>query len=264
MYHPPPEERPPSGLRAPPLTWSGGCTSERPRIPDRRTVRLALSRRFLSGSLLLGDPQAFEGAAGLRCPSPRQSFPAAGALHPGRGNFHRARSPALRSTERGASRLQRRLLQSLGTAASLPARLWGTKQAGVARLRRVAYIRPSSRLFCSPSLSLGLHIANLPIPPAAADRVQRGPAAAVAAAAASSIPRRMSGRAAQASPGAPWPRTGPEGLCTRSGGKRAGLPASPAVSALRGPEAEEAPAATALKRRPGGCCYPTPPYAGRL
>lgn len=37
---------------------------------------------------------------------------------------------------------------------------------------------------------------------------------------------------------------------------------SPAASALRGPEAEETPAATALKRRPGGCCYPTPPTPG--
>lgn len=167
-----------------------------------------MSLRFSSAR----DPQAFEGAAGLRCPNPRQSFPAAGALHPGRGNFHRARSPALRSTERGASRLQRRLLQSLGTAASLPVlgheagrrrQCWGG----------AAYTRPSSRLFCSPSLSLGLHAANLPISPAAAaDRVPRGPAAA----AASSITRRMSGRAAQASPGAPRPRTGPEGFCTRS------------------------------------------------
>lgn len=192
---------------APRRTWSGGCASERPQIPDRRTVRLALSSVSLRFSSARG-PQAFEGAAGLRCPSPRQSFPAAGALHPGRGNFHRARSPALRSTERGASRLQRRLLRSLGTAASLQAL---GHEAGRRRQWGVAYIRPSSRLFCSPSLSLGLHVANLPIPPAAADRVQRGPAAA----AASSITRRMSWRAAQASPGAPWPRTGP-GLCTPS------------------------------------------------
>lgn len=75
----------------------------------------------------------------------------------------------------------------------------------------MTYIRPSSRLICAPSLALGLHTANLPIPPAAADGVQRGPAAV----AAPSITRRMSGRAAQASPGAPWPRTGPDGLYTR-------------------------------------------------
>lgn len=152
---------------APRRTWSGGCASERPQIPDRRTVRLALSSVSLRFSSARG-PQAFEGAARLRCPSPRQSFPAAGALHPGRGNFHRARSPALRSTERGASRLQRRLLRSLGTAASLQAL---GHEAGRRRQWGVAYIRPSSRLFCSPSLSLGLHVANLPIPPAAADRV---------------------------------------------------------------------------------------------
>lgn len=84
----------------------------------------------------------------------------------------------------------------------------------------MAYLRPSSRLFYFPSLSLGLHVANLPIPPAPADRVQRGPAAA----AASSITRRMSGRAAQASLGAPWPRTGPEGLCTRSWRQKSGTP----------------------------------------
>lgn len=197
-----PAPRAGSPMAAAPRTWSGGCASERPRIPDRRTVRLALSSVSLRFSSARG-PQAFEAAAGLRRPSPRQSFPAAGALHPGRGNFHRARSPALRSTERGASRLQRRLLQSLGTAASLPAL---GHEAGRRRQWGVAYLCPSSRLFCSPSCSLGLHIANLPIPPAVANRVQSGPAAA----AASSITRRMSGRAARASPGAPWPQTGPE------------------------------------------------------
>lgn len=212
----------PSGLQAPPLTWSGGCALERPRIPDRQTVRLALSSVSLRFSSARGS-QAFEGAAGLRCPIPRQSFPAAGALHSGRGNFHRARSPALRSTERGASRLRRRLLRSLGTAASLPAL---GHEAGRRRQWGVAYIRPSSRLFCSPWLSLGLHVANLPIPPAAADRVQRGPAAA----AASSITRRMSGRADQASPGAPWPRTGPEGLCTPSWRQKRGTHPHPRVS----------------------------------
>lgn len=104
---------------APRRTWSGGCAPERPRISDRRTVQLALSSvsvRFSSA----GGPQAFKGAEGLRCPSPRQSFPAAGALQLGRGNFHRAQNPAVRSSERGASRLQRRLLESLGTAAFLP------------------------------------------------------------------------------------------------------------------------------------------------
>lgn len=92
----------------PPLTWSSGCAPERPRISDRRTVRLALSSVSVRYSSA-GGPQAFEGAAGLRCPSPRQSFPAAGALQLRRGNFHRAQSPALHSTERGASRLQRRI-----------------------------------------------------------------------------------------------------------------------------------------------------------
>lgn len=91
---------------APRRIWSSGCAPERPRISDRRTVRLALSLVSVRFSLAWG-PQAFEGAAGLRYPSPRQSFPAAGALQLRRGNFHRAQNPALHSTERGASRLQR-------------------------------------------------------------------------------------------------------------------------------------------------------------
>lgn len=124
----------------------------------------------------------------------------------------------------------------------------------------MAYIRPSSRLFCSSSLSLGLHIVNLPIPPAAADRVQRGPAAA----AASSITRRMSGWATQASPGAPWPRTGPEGLCTRSWRQKRGTLCVtgrffPTRSRGRGN-----PRRDRTKAAPGRMLLPDSPYAGRL
>ncbi|MEJ1285656.1 hypothetical protein NN561_016653 [Cricetulus griseus] len=253
---PPPEYRPPSGLRAPPLTWRRGCAPERPRISDRRTVRLALSSvsgRFSSA----GGPQAFEGAVGLRCPSPRQSFPAAGALQLGRGNFHWARSPAVRSTERGASRLQRRLLESLGTAASLPV---PGHEAGWRRRCWMAQIRPSSRLIDSPSLALGLHAANLPIPPAAlAVRVQRGPAQRPLLPSPGGCPDRRLRRA---------PALRGRGLAQKDPGHVAGgkkerdPPPAPAASAQRDPEAEEAPAAAALKRRPGGCCYPTPPTPG--
>lgn len=126
----------------------------------------------------------------------------------------------------------------------------------------MAYLRPSSRLFCFPSLSLGLHVANLPIPPAPADRVQRGPAAA----AASSITRRMSGRAAQASPGAPWPRTGPEGLCTRSWRQKSGTP-TPRVTGQFCPTRSRgrgSPRRGRTEAAPGRMLLPDSPYAGRL
>lgn len=56
-----------------------------------------------------------------------------------------------------------------------------------------------------------------------------------------------------------WPRKNPGHVALS---KRAGPSPAPIASALRSPEVEEAPAATALKRRPGGCCYPTPPTPG--
>jgi translation initiation factor IF-2 len=139
----------------------------------------------------------------------------------------------------------------------------------------VAYTGPSSRPRGSLSLAPGLRTANLSLSPAAAaaaDGAQHKPAGAAVAAA--SITGRMPGRAAQASPAAPWPRTGPQGPCTSSCRQRSpgpqrspGRPAPGARSfwPTRDPggavptAAAAATAAAARKRLPGGGCSPTPP-----
>ena len=58
-------------------------------------TRSSISRELFSA----WDPRASEGAARIGSPSLGQTFWAADALRLGKGNFHRARSPALCSAE---------------------------------------------------------------------------------------------------------------------------------------------------------------------
>lgn len=158
---------------------------------------------FAPSRFRCGSPH-LRGDGGVGRLIPAQSFRAAGALRLGKKNFHPARSPAQRSTEPGASRLQRRLLRSLGTAASCLAQ---GNEAGWGRWLGAAYMGLSSRHSGAAPLAFGLRAANFPTSLAAVDGAQRDPTAAAAAA---SITRRMPGRAAQATPAAPQPPTGPK------------------------------------------------------
>lgn len=167
---------------------------ERPWITGQNTVPLSLVPWLLL--FLAGGPRAFEGAARFLSSSLGQTFPAAGALTPGKGNFHPARSPAARSTEPsrpGSTDLS----FSLSGSRFLPrSERQSGLEAGVGEL----YTGPSSWQNGSCSVALGLGAENVPIFPAAAQGVQRDLAATEAAVAALSITRTMPRRAAQRSP----------------------------------------------------------------
>lgn len=143
---------------------------------------------------------------------------------------------------------------------------------GRSRLGEGAYTGPSSWQSGSAFLALGLRAPNLPISLAAVDGAQQDPAAAAAA---SSITRRMPGPALPAAPAAPQPPTGRGGPYTHNN-----RPRGPSLQrSLVGPPpgtdqfwpkrypGRESPRRCRRRRAkaaPGRMLLPDSPYAERL
>lgn len=167
--------------------------------PGSRTGGLPGCHSFLDFSSALfcwGSPR-LRGSRGTLQPQPWAEFPGSGRPAAREGKLSQGPEPccALRGTRRVPAPATS---PPLSRDRSFLPRSGG--RSGLEATIGVVYTRPSSGQSGSRSLALGLCTANLPISLAAADGVQRDPAAAAAA---SSITGRMPGRAAQASPAAP-------------------------------------------------------------